>query len=404
MRRLLLAAAVLLAGCVRADGSAQVTLRFWAMGREGEVVQELIDDFERENPGVRVIVQQIPWGAAHEKLLTAYVGRSTPDLAQLGNTWISEFVALQAIEPLDRRLAASPDISPDAFFAGIWDTNVIDGVPYGVPWYVDTRVLFYRSDLLAEAGYDSVPGSWDEWRDAMEKMKQGGRRRTLSRSSCLPTSTRRGSCSGCRQRSPLLEDHESRGAFSGPAYRRAAEFYLDLFHRGLAPAVQGASIANLYQEFERGSIMMYITGPWNLGEFRRRLSPAMQSKWATAPLPGPDGPETGALDGGRVEPGPLSRLAPPRRGVEAHHVPLHPRSADALLPAHRRSARAPRGLARHRADQRSQPAHLRSAADARRLHPEDPGVGADLDEAAEHRRGDDPRWCGARFGAGHARS
>ncbi len=105
MRRLLLAAAVLLAGCVRADGSAPVTLRFWAMGREGEVVQELIDDFERENPGVRVIVQQIPWGAAHEKLLTAYVGRSTPDLAQLGNTWISEFVALQAIEPLDRRLA-----------------------------------------------------------------------------------------------------------------------------------------------------------------------------------------------------------------------------------------------------------------------------------------------------------
>jgi multiple sugar transport system substrate-binding protein len=44
--------------------------------------------------------------------------------------------------------------------------------------------------------------------------------------------------------------------------------------------------------------MMYITGPWNLGEFRRRLSPAMQSRWATAPLPGPDGPETGLSTAG----------------------------------------------------------------------------------------------------------
>jgi multiple sugar transport system substrate-binding protein len=174
---------------------------------------------------------------------------------------------------------------------------VIDGVPYGVPWYVDTRVLFYRSDLLAEAGYDSVPGSWDEWRDAMETMKRAGG--ADSHPIFLPTNEYTPwIVFGLQTRSPLLEDHESRGAFSGPAYRRAAAFYLDLFHRGLAPAVQGASIANLYQEFERGSIMMYITGPWNLGEFRRRLSPAMQSRWATAPLPGPDGPETGLSTAG----------------------------------------------------------------------------------------------------------
>jgi multiple sugar transport system substrate-binding protein len=35
---------------------------------------------------------------------------------------------------------------------------------------------------------------------------------------------------------------------------------------------------------------MYITGPWNIGEFLRRLPPELQDRWATAPLPGPDGP------------------------------------------------------------------------------------------------------------------
>lgn len=57
-RRLLCAigAAALLGGCVqRADGP--VVLRFWAMGREGEVVRQLLPEFERSHPGIRVEIQ-----------------------------------------------------------------------------------------------------------------------------------------------------------------------------------------------------------------------------------------------------------------------------------------------------------------------------------------------------------
>ena len=70
------------------SSSPGTVLRFWAMGREGEVVAELLPDFERANPGIRVKLQQLPWTAAHEKLLTAFAGDATPDLCQLGNTWI----------------------------------------------------------------------------------------------------------------------------------------------------------------------------------------------------------------------------------------------------------------------------------------------------------------------------
>ena len=70
------------------------------MGREGEVVAELLPEFHRAHPGIKVEVQQIPWSAAHEKLLTAFVGDATPDIAMLGNTWVPEFVALDALEPL----------------------------------------------------------------------------------------------------------------------------------------------------------------------------------------------------------------------------------------------------------------------------------------------------------------
>src|SRR5882724_5334449 len=76
------------------------SLEFWGLGREGEVVTALLPQFEKENPDIKVTVQQIPWTAAHEKLLTAYVGESTPDVAQMGNTWIPEFVAVRALADL----------------------------------------------------------------------------------------------------------------------------------------------------------------------------------------------------------------------------------------------------------------------------------------------------------------
>ena len=145
------------------------------MGREGEVVERLLPEFERRHPELRVRLQQIPWTAAHAKLLTAFAGDTLPDLCQLGNTWVPELVALGALENLDRRVAASSVVAPDDYFPGVWDTNVIDGHLYGIPWYVDTRLLFYRSDLLAQAGFDAPPHSWAEWQQALAAIKaQGG--------------------------------------------------------------------------------------------------------------------------------------------------------------------------------------------------------------------------------------
>lgn len=290
-------ALALLAGCGSGDGDP-ITLRFWVMGREGEVVQELVHDFETLNPDVRVSVQQIPWSAAHEKLLTAYVGRATPDLAQLGNTWVPEFTALNALAPLDQLVAASTAVDPADHFPGIWDTNVIEDVLYGIPWYVDTRVLFYRTDLLAAAGYDHMPDTWPTWRAAMRAVTDAGGEGRYA--ILLPVNEwPQPVIFGLQAGSTLLTEHDTRGAFAGAEFRRAFDFYLDLFQAGLAPPVANNEVANLYQEFERGTFAMYISGPWNLGEFRRRLPEELQSSWATAPMPGPDANTPGvSLAGG----------------------------------------------------------------------------------------------------------
>jgi multiple sugar transport system substrate-binding protein len=280
---------LLIAGCAARPNDNREHLEFWALGSEGELVAKLIPEFERRNPGIHVVIQQIPWNAAHEKLLTAYVGEATPDVTLMGNTWMPEFVAIRALDDLGAFAAASPVVKQGDYFPGIWATNVVGTTLYGIPWYVDTRVLFYRSDVLAAAGFPRGPRTWAEWREAMRRIRD----RKLSRWGILiPTNEYEPmTVLALSAHSTLLTPDGTRGAFSQPEFADAFNFYAGFFRDGFAPRVSNSQIANLYQQFAQGDFAMYITGPWNVGEFRRRLPPEMQDKWATAPLPAHDASE-----------------------------------------------------------------------------------------------------------------
>jgi multiple sugar transport system substrate-binding protein len=285
-------------GCGRRDDDPRRPLSFWAMGREAEVVAELLPAFYARHPEVQVRIQQLPWTAAHEKLLTAYAGGSLPDLCQLGNSWLPEFVALDALEPLDARVAASRIDRAD-YFTGILDTNLMptpQGTTlFGLPWYVDTRLLFYRSDLLRDAGIARAPQSWAEWMEAMRAIKRRGGQNRFG--ALMPLNEPDPLFALALQQGALLGDDDTRGAFSKPAFRRALDFYAGIFHDGLAPAMTDTQISNVWDEFARGMFTFYISGPWNIGEFRRRLPASIQGDWATAPLPGPDGPGVSTAGG-----------------------------------------------------------------------------------------------------------
>jgi multiple sugar transport system substrate-binding protein len=279
---------VLVLGCSSRSNDQREHLEFWALGTEGELVQKLMPEFEQRNPGIHVVIQQIPWNAAHEKLLTAYVGESTPDVSLMGNTWMPEFVAIRALDDLGG-LATSQVIKQSDYFPGIWATNVVGGTLYGIPWYVDTRVLFYRSDILAAVGFPHGPRTWAEWREAMTRIRDQKKSRW---GILIPTNEYEPiTVLGFSAHSPLLNADGTRGAFSQPQFADAFNFYVSLFHDGFAPKVSNAEIANLYQQFAQGEFTMYISGPWIVGEFRRRLPPEMQDKWDTAPLPARDASE-----------------------------------------------------------------------------------------------------------------
>ncbi|OYW30313.1 MAG: hypothetical protein B7Z44_01655, partial [Caulobacter sp. 12-67-6] len=79
-------------------------------------------------------IRQLIVGAIPRPLFSAIAAGTTPDVAQVGTTWMGEFVGLDALDP-------TPElIDVDKFFTGGQETTVVDGVSYAVPWYVETRL------------------------------------------------------------------------------------------------------------------------------------------------------------------------------------------------------------------------------------------------------------------------
>lgn len=330
----------MLGGCGAREGGA---LTVWAMGNEAASLPALLKDIDWPAGAPPISVQPLPWTAAHEKLLTGFAGGSLPSVGQVGNSWIAELAAIGAIAPVP---AHAMQLLDDQFGAVI-DTNRIASKSWGVPWYVDTRLQFYRKDLFARAGYAAPPSDWAGWKVALHKVKKvagDGNFALLYPLNEYEQLTTLALSAGAR----MLRDEGGRGAFSEPEFRAALAFYKSLFDEGLAPRISMAQISNVWTEFGRGYFSLFLSGPWTIGDMKSRLAPELQGAWGTAANPGPGGAGSAAPGGsslvvfaggahGEAAWDLVARLMAPRA-----QLALHEATGD--LPA-RRSVWAEAGLA-----------------------------------------------------------
>jgi multiple sugar transport system substrate-binding protein len=277
-------------------------LTFWAMGHEGERVGAILAPFAREHPHIDLDIQVIPFASAHDKLLTAHAGRSTPDVCQLGNTWVAEFVAMNALASLDERVAASKVIDPGDYFEGVWRGNVVDGRLWGLPWYVESRALFYRTDLFAEAGFPRAPETWAELSAATKAITRDadGDGRPERYGISLPPNPKGSPIPlffAWQNGADLLDATLTHAAVETPAFREALDHYVDFFRRGVSPREIGA-LTNFYQAFADGAFASFVSGPWEVKGLRDR-APQIDGRWAVAPLPAKEaGGSRASLAGG----------------------------------------------------------------------------------------------------------
>lgn len=248
-------------------------LSVWAMGAEAEALPDLVAEFTSEHPDVTVDVEPIPWDVAHDRILTSIAGGGTPDVVQLGTTWMGEFAETGA-------LAAVPeDVNAEAFFEGPWSTAVVDGTAYGVPWYTDTRVLYYRSDLLAEAGIDEPPSTWEELQSAAAALQQdAGTRYGINLSpdnwqELLPFFFQAGGTVDLNEQGSLDLDT--------PEMVEALEMYDSFFEDGTA--AEPVADFDVTPAFVNGTHPMFFSGPWHVGLLNDAAGDEID--WGVAQMP-----------------------------------------------------------------------------------------------------------------------
>jgi trehalose/maltose transport system substrate-binding protein len=151
---------------------APATLRFNIdpVGLEGVLVGELAEEFEAHT-GIRVEPVEGPSSATERLLLyRQYMGArsSEIDVYQVDVIWpgmLAEHL-VNVSEMIE---------DPEVFFRPILENNTVDGRVVAVPWFGDVGVLFYRTDLLEQYGFDAPPETWEEL-ESMARMIMEGER------------------------------------------------------------------------------------------------------------------------------------------------------------------------------------------------------------------------------------
>ncbi|KRF23660.1 sugar ABC transporter substrate-binding protein [Phycicoccus sp. Soil803] len=260
------------------SGPATGTVTVWAQGAEGAGLPALAKEFEAANPGVKVDVTAIPWDAAHNKYQTSIASGSTPDVAQMGTTWMGDFS--DAFDP------TPSGIDTTGFFPGSVKSTEVNGTAYGVPWYVDTRVLYYRKDLAAKAGFSAAPKTWDELKAMAKGMQTQAGAKWGIRLPAGGSDSFQGSLTfPWSNGAQMLNADGTKWTFDTPQWVDAYKYYQSFFTEGIANKTPTIGAGAAESAFVDGSVPMFIEGPAQIGSLNEAGGPGFDEKYAVAPLP-----------------------------------------------------------------------------------------------------------------------
>jgi len=172
-----LAGAVLLgaAGCSgeNRSGRAPVKLTFSHGPDESGTFQQQIEEFNRLHAGqIEVLYREMPadTGQYYEQLRTEFqAGGGEIDVISGDVTWPARFAARGWISDLSELF--TPE-AREQYLPYTIESNAYEDGVYGVPWFTDAGMLYYRKDLLEESGFWEPPKTWDELREQAKKVQR----------------------------------------------------------------------------------------------------------------------------------------------------------------------------------------------------------------------------------------
>ena len=258
------------------EETGPVTVNIWIMPNSLEPVNDLenvLAPFKKKNPNIKVKITSVDWGAAWTKITTAATSKDVPDIVQIGSTWVGSISSFGALWDLKDRVHEIGGKS--AFVPASWTTTGIvgSGQITAVPWIVDARAMYYRTDVFKKLGLTAADlSTWDKFERTLKKIKDA--KLTIDGLDIIPLGmpgkndwnvvhnlspwiwAAGGDYFSKDLKKSLLNDKES---FKGVFY------YVNLVNKGFVPLdYLELNTAQVSSNFNNGSCAIYFDGPYEV--------------------------------------------------------------------------------------------------------------------------------------------
>lgn len=191
-----------------------VTLNYWRVFDDVDDFQGIISGYTATHPNVKIIYKKLRPEEYEKALLEAFAEDRGPDIFSIHNTWVSGYekkitpmpktleipkvveqgtIKKEKVVVLDKKNTPKITDIKKAFVSVVVDDVIRDMVVdpktekfekqvLGLPYSVDTMVLFYNEDLLAQAGIATPPKDWKELHNTVKPLTRIGTDDTILQS------------------------------------------------------------------------------------------------------------------------------------------------------------------------------------------------------------------------------
>jgi len=307
-------ALALLAMPMLAQDPVELRITWYNDGNEGEVLRELLDRFEAENPGITVVVDTIPYADLDTTLQPQVETGNGPDLARV--TDVARYKGYY--------LDLTPYLSDAEAWAATWPQAILDWMRngaddtglYGFMTNATVTGPFINRTLFEQAGVE-VPSdssdavTWQEWVDAATQVAEAV---SAADNTVYAVAIDR---SGHRFWGPALSngatfvqwdadgkavaDENGNVVYTvdSPGFRETAQMIVDWHTAGITPAEvwvgAGGSYASARDFFTNGQLVLFMSGSWQVQAFASTIGDLFD--WEAIPNPTGAGGSTGMPGG-----------------------------------------------------------------------------------------------------------
>ena len=291
--------AIGLGGLLLASQAAAVDLTMWVMPvtiNAQKDVLSVLKPYLDKHKDVNIKVTVLDWESGWNKITAAAASKQGPDLLELGTTWSAAIAAMGGLEALSDDQLKQVD-NGKVFYPALWNTNMIYGKKqvYGLPWYGDAHVAYYRTDVFKQAGVDPKKAfsDWDSFQQALKKINGT---KVASRQVAALGYAGKNDWNVVHNLAPwiwnaggdMLTADGTKSALDSPEALSAIHFYSSLAADGLVPRGALEKDGDVIESgFVAGDFGVIFSGPWmvkKIQESAAQKSPAF-GNYDVAPYP-----------------------------------------------------------------------------------------------------------------------